>query len=115
MGTRLGRRCKTQGAQHDQEEDRYSKDGGYPQRFIHFLNRKPEPTAFLVSPTLPLAITDQVDNGFGRRIDLDSLISIPSRYCAPFVPFMMGRRSWEQERHTQGLDRGRLIASSAWS
>jgi hypothetical protein len=34
----------------------------YPQRFTHFLNRKPEPTAFLVSPTLPLAITDQVDN-----------------------------------------------------
>ena len=29
--------------------------------------------------------------------------------------FMVGRRSWEQERHTQGLDRGRLIASSAWS
>src|SRR5258708_39893241 len=32
-----------------------------------------------------------------------------------FVPFMVGRRAWEQERHTQGLDRGRLIASSAWS
>jgi hypothetical protein len=80
----------------------------YPQR-------KPEPTALLVSPTLPLAIMHQVDNGFGRRIDLDGLISIPSRYCAPFVPFMVARRSWEQERHTQGLDRGRLIASSAWS
>jgi hypothetical protein len=57
---------------------------------------------------------DRVDDGFGR-IDLDSLISIPSRYGAPFVPFMVDRRSWEQERHTQGLDRGRLIASSAWS
>jgi len=86
----------------------------YPQRFIHFLNRRPEPTAFLVSPTLPLATTEQVDDSFGR-IDLDSLISIPSRYGAPYVPFMVGWRSWEQERHTQGLDRGRLIASSAWS
>ena len=47
----------------------------YRQRFIHFLNRKTEPTAFLVSPTLPLATTEQVDDGFGR-IDLDSLISI---------------------------------------
>jgi hypothetical protein len=65
----------------------------YPQRFIHFLNRKLEPTAFLVSPTLPLAITEQVDDGFGRRIDLDSLISISSRYCALFVQFMVGRRS----------------------
>ena len=86
----------------------------YRQRFIHFLNRKPEPTVFLVSPTLPLATTEQVDDGFGR-IDLDSLISIPSQYGAPFVPFMVGRRAWEQERHTQGLGRGRLIASSAWS
>ena len=60
----------------------------YRQRFIHFLNRKPEPTAFLVSPTLPLATTEQVDDGFGR-IDLDSPISIPSRYGAPFVPFMV--------------------------
>jgi hypothetical protein len=71
-------------------DDPALRTGAYPQRFIRFLNRKPEPTAFLVSPTLPLAITDQVDNGFGRRIDLDSLISIPSRYGAPFVPFMVG-------------------------